>query len=705
MEEKFAPLLNVTDLASGRASLRRRFSLFDLDLRQVAKVLLTPEQFATWTGTSVNTDALLSPRSDTVRAFASPRSTERLHAHLPFGRRTKASVDELSVPCRLPHFLGPDCVSKGIDDLFTPTRASRQSRVLSRLSVLSPRLQKPAETARDATTGEMVVAVLRELLAERQALDKGWTPRAVVGRDQLVSQLAVLRARIRAVGTMLERLDADNKEATSLGEKILQLQAWDAELYDAVLPWVDHWKPVAICLHAVDIADLLRSPLDDAAVLTALHVGLDANEAVAYADAQWPLAQERLPEALNDRRLVGQVERAWAAGGMTSVHKLTYQVSTGSLVKVWKPEDASAGSVASDLIGITANDARGGTPPHCAGRAVASYRVARLLGLNLVPETEWAVHEACLGTAMALANGKAPSSKGPFELCLGGETADALKELDDALPALAKRFGFCSVEWSQAAEHTLVLDRYLIDHVFDQRGEYVLDAEGKRKQVHRPEQVWVAQDFGHPALRRDLIRLQWLDHLTGQVDRNPMNYLVDRRQDGGVSVSAIDNDLSFPAVPQVPQPTGNNMIWLPALPELVDDEMAKALLAVTESDWAACLHGLLMPNEFQFACERLAAVKAKVKQLGSDGLVVPPGNEAWASPQLSEMLGLADVQQRVDAAANDDELWELWLSGCQRSYLQRDATKQAMVLAGRDACALFDPVAIKAFIRDALLKG
>ncbi len=331
--------------------------------------------------------------------------------------------------------------------------------------------------------------------------------------------------------------------------------------------------------------------------------------------------------------------------------------------------------------------------------------MARLLGLNLVPETEWAVHQARLGTAMAMAGGKAPSSKGPFALALGSETVAALKKREGALPALAKKFRSCSVEWSQTAENTLVFDQYRIDSEFDDCGSRKLDIDGTPKTLIRREQVWVSQDFGHPALRRDLIRLQWLDHLTGQVDRNPMNYLVDTSQDGGVSISAIDNDLSFPAVPQVPEPLGNNMIWLPALPNLVDDDLAKAILAVKEDEWVKCLTGLFMPNELQYACARLQVVQNKVKQLTSDGCVVPVGDDVWASPKLSEMLGVADLEQRVQAATNDNELWELWVSGCQHSYLQRDAVKQAMVLSGREPMAYFDRVAIQAFIRDELLKG
>ena len=64
MEEKTVPHLNLTEITSVRAALRRRISLFDLTLPSVAKALLSPDQLAQWTGAPLNTNAPQSPRSD-----------------------------------------------------------------------------------------------------------------------------------------------------------------------------------------------------------------------------------------------------------------------------------------------------------------------------------------------------------------------------------------------------------------------------------------------------------------------------------------------------------------------------------------------------------------------------------------------------------------------------------------------------------------
>ncbi len=52
-------------------------------------------------------------------------------------------------------------------------------------------------------------------------------------------------------------------------------------------------------------------------------------------------------------------------------------------------------------------------------------------------------------------------------------------------------------------------------------------------------------DFDIPGLRREMVRLQFLDHLCAQCDRYENNYLIDADASGNVSLSGIDNELSF----------------------------------------------------------------------------------------------------------------------------------------------------------------
>ena len=159
-----------------------------------------------------------------------------------------------------------------------------------------------------------------------------------------------------------------------------------------------------------------------------------------------------------------------------------------------------------------------------------------------------------------------------------------------------------------------------------------------------------------------------------------MNYLIDRRQDGGVSIAAIDNDLSFPAVSDLPEPSGVNSIWLPAMPTIVDQTLADAILGTSDEAWQKCLHGLMMPVEFQFASNRLASVKKRIQELLENNRVVSAGDKDWAGPQMAACLGLDGLDQRVLKASNDTELHHLWIGACQHSCLKRDAIKQAMVL-------------------------
>jgi len=707
MEEKTVPRLDLGASSNGRAALRRRFSLLDLNLRQTAQVLLTSEEFAAWTTASPERAATSYARvGDTDLPFASPRNRERRYAHLQAGYRAANTVDRLSVPCRLPHFLGQEQVARGLAGMGSASSRSRSSKLLSRLSMLSPRSKDKLQLdgGSDAT-GVVVMNCLWDLLQYRQTLDKSCELRALLQKGQLDTQITLLKAGIQSVDSVLQRFAAPTPEARDLHDKLLQLAAWDLELYSQILPWLEWQKPAEIRVHAVDLADLLRSPLDDASVLQAVQLGLDANEAVAYRDAQWKPEAARLPGAFNDRCLQAPPACAWASGGMGSVYRLTYQAVPAPVVMVWKPEDPAAGSLATDIIGITSNEARGGTPSHCAGRSVATYRVAQRLGLCLVPRTEWAVHQARLGTAMAMAQGLAPSSKAPLTLALDAGTAKALRAREDALEALARRFRFRSVTWSAQAPDALVFDQYLSEYAFDDAGEYVKDGQGHRIEVKRPEQVWVCQDFASPSFRRELTRLQWLDHLTGQVDRNPMNYLVAWGDDGRASVSAIDNDLSFPAIRELPPPSGANCIWLPAMPTVIDSELAEAIVGLGDDDWQQCLHGLMMPSEFQFACARLAEVKAQIGRLKEGPGVVDPADETWASAGLASRLGLDGIEQAVSALTDNAQLDSLWVEAAQHSYLRRDAVKQAMVRSGCDRMAYFDALAIRAYVKDGLLKG
>jgi len=707
MEDKTVPLLHLTDIANARALARRRLSLLDLNLRQLAMVLLSPEEFAEWSGATVEPSEPSPLRSaDVARGFASPRHRERRYTHLQLGSRSASMADRLSIPCKVPHFLGHEILALGLDGLSTTSQRSRSSRIIQRLSTFSPRgKDKVSSGATDSACRVAVVRALRGLLQLRQQWDRIVGIRSPISLDALADQVAQMQAGVLAVGASLECFSPASREAQDLRERLLQLVVWDSDLYAMVMPWVNRQRLGAIQVHAVDMANLLRSPLDDADVLLAAQYGLDADEAVAFRNAQWALSASRLPGRLNDRYLHEHPDGPWSKGGMTSVFRLVYQGDPELLVMVWKPEDPTAGSVASDLIGITCNDARGGTPSHCAGRSVATYQVSKRLGLGLVPKTEWAVHKGRLGTAMAMADGRAPSSKGPLNLPLNTQTAVALKACDGALLRLSRQFRFCSVEWSDQLDDCLVFDQYLLDCVYDPDGRCVVDRQGDRLRTKRRETVWVCQDFDSPSLRRQMIRLQWLDHLTGQVDRNPMNYLVAWADDGRAQVSAIDNDLSFPAVPEVPPPSGTNMIWLPYMPPLVDSEMAEAIAGLSDADWQQCLHGLVMPNEFQFACARLAAVKAKIRDLEAAGKVIGPTDQDWARSDVAHWLGLADIAQDIHAARNDEQLGELWLQACCHSYLRRDATKQAMVLAARDPIAYFDPAAIQSFICNELLTG
>src|SRR5262245_62468632 len=53
-------------------------------------------------------------------------------------------------------------------------------------------------------------------------------------------------------------------------------------------------------------------------------------------------------------------------------------------------------------------------------------------------------------------------------------------------------------------------------------------------------------NFGDPNLRKDLVRLKMSDFVSGQIDRHPGNYIVNRDRNGNYAgLKGIDNDLSW----------------------------------------------------------------------------------------------------------------------------------------------------------------
>ena len=141
----------------------------------------------------------------------------------------------------------------------------------------------------------------------------------------------------------------------------------------------------------------------------------------------------------------------------------------------------------------------------------------------------------------------------------------------------------------------------------------------------------------------EVMKLQLLDHLTGEADRHDKNYFIHVKPDGRAKVMGIDNDNCFGAeltAPDGAQPDledpQRRAFHGTALPPVVDTDMERAILALTEEDIRSMLKDKLNDSEIAAAIQRYQGVRQHLLALRNSGLVIEP--HEW---------GRADVQQRL----------------------------------------------------------
>ncbi|HUG21033.1 hypothetical protein [Piscinibacter sp.] len=150
---------------------------------------------------------------------------------------------------------------------------------------------------------------------------------------------------------------------------------------------------------------------------------------------------------------------------------------------------------------------------------------------------------------------------------------------------------------------------------------------------------WQGAVHSHPHVMRETMKLQLLDHLTGQGDRHPSNCFIDVRPDGRVKVTGIDNDQCFGA--RLTDPAGIRNTHDPnagyrgtGLPPVVDRQMADTIMNLTQNDVVKMLGNKLSEPEVNAALSRLSGVQQHVAQLHSQGLVL----DATQWGQVSHLL-------------------------------------------------------------------
>lgn len=147
-------------------------------------------------------------------------------------------------------------------------------------------------------------------------------------------------------------------------------------------------------------------------------------------------------------------------------------------------------------------------------------------------------------------------------------------------------------------------------------------------------------------VRAELVKLQILDLLCGQVDRHGGNYFIEVPEGGQARIRGIDNDQSFggrldglPGHPRFEMPDQEFSRWCyaPEGPPLVDDAMAAAVNQLSEGQLGSILERLkLSGDEVSAAKDRLKELKAHIATLMSEGRVIAP--DQWGQPRASRLL-------------------------------------------------------------------
>ena len=237
--------------------------------------------------------------------------------------------------------------------------------------------------------------------------------------------------------------------------------------------------------------------------------------------------QETLAAAVDRSRLSTytaaqerDVDEDAGSGNMASVAKITY--TDGTVVAFKK--DVTTGAMDS-LDGKAHGIPDTNAALYLAGRSVANS-LAEMLGLNNVPNTSYAMHGGEVGTTQG--DGGAPSVKMRSKV----KTPQSSASNGDIAPLDQWKF-----DGTRAALQ-------LLDAGSDQ-GIQRAWADGDLWVTESVPASGALPDLTDPNLQKSLADAHLFDLLTGQLDRNPGNFVFGEDETGNLRANLIDNDLSF----------------------------------------------------------------------------------------------------------------------------------------------------------------
>lgn len=255
--------------------------------------------------------------------------------------------------------------------------------------------------------------------------------------------------------------------------------------------------------------------------------------------------------------------------------------------------------------------------PNLGARAVAMYRLDRLLEAGVIIKTEFATH----GQHQRI-TGMVKNRKGEDEQKVIGLGAGPTTQKQGIFMAAA-------------------------------RGQMAGGEGGALESMSQGAMAGAT-------FQRGLVKLQMLDALTGQIDRHLGNYFIQKNARGEViGVQGIDNDLSFGTIltdesgGNVADPSrgkGKGLAQFRGLPPVVDEPLAERFLALKEADLRQVLAPLLGPAEVEATLARLQVIKRELAKMKAEGLFIKPFQ--WGRRTLKELGAASESYVGLAKGAN-----------------------------------------------------
>lgn len=364
-----------------------------------------------------------------------------------------------------------------------------------------------------------------------------------------------------------------------------------------------------------------------------------------FKKSKWFTAEERgfTDKNINKKDTENNVDNI-GGGAINPVDKVAYKhpidTRTGNKVGFFKEDlnvytapnkkkyDRSAGGAADD-IGILGQDKR------LANRSVATSALADVLNTDVIARTEYAIHNKKKGTVSVEAQGKSLNytKKQDMTMSNPGMLEEFRKNPDKYF---GNKDGFVLEDEGTVGISGVAKKP---DYIAKQKNGTVISpmqiASNKNiiadANFFKPSETVHANYFdldnsgkfnlNNPVTQRGMNDLQWMDALTGQVDRHGGNIFVD--PDTG-KVTGIDNDAAFGSKnSDDPEELTGEASHFKGIPDLVDTKMATHLTNLDAEKLTEIMRANnLNDKEIEGAVARLNIIKTKIKDLEEKGHIV-----------------------------------------------------------------------------------